>query len=192
MHFVRNITNNNVRVGVSDKKTGELDGVQLEPSVVVTEINPKTRERSVRPGTDVAQVSDETFNNVKFSRSVGVLLETISEEQYSARMEVLNSYHKNRGAATQTVPSHLGSDQVLNVVIDKQEQAVATYAMDSQTFEIKEDKTYAGAERVTEGRADPARGGASLTELREGVRRSTDAAPMPVDPNVLNSLGQGN
>lgn len=193
MRYVRNLVQNNVRVGQSSRTTGELVGVYLEPENVVTEVDPKTKERTYRPGENVSNVEDDVFMSPKFNRSLGVLIEEISEEEYRARLEVLHAYHAGKDERKQTLTGPTG--QELTVVQDKgPEKAVATATiLEDGTVKVVESSEFSGGDLVTVGRPDPARGGKTLTELRsEGVRKDENAPGVPVPQDVLNQMGQGN
>jgi len=186
MLYIRNITKGNVRIGV-----GVENNINLEPSVVVLEIDPKTRERKTRPGEDVAQVQEEKFNDVGvgIKRSQGILFELISQEEFEARLDELNSYHASESGEME-LQGFLNRDHKmkLNTEGSVPQEALTRIPIDEKTLELQ----HVGAEHGTRSRPDPAEGGKTLTELRaEGVQRSQDAPAIDVDASVLNQMGQG-
>lgn len=187
MICIRNITNGNIRIGI-----GKENNITLEPARVVLEIDTKTRNKTYRPGEDVAQVSEEKFADIGagYRRSEGILFEVISEEAYHERLDELNAFHGSKEGQEQTIPGFLSRDHkmTLNTSEAKVEEALARIPINPETLELE----FAGAAHGTTSRPDPAQGGKTLSEVRtEGVRRSTDAPAIPVDPSVLNKMGAG-
>jgi hypothetical protein len=186
MKYLKNITNSNVRLG-----RGEENRVLLEPETVVTSVDPKTRNKSTRPGQNVAEIHEDKLrnNSTGILRSEGRLYVEISEEEFTARQAVIDNWSDEHKDAPQTIPGFLSRDHEMTIDSTpvKTEEAVARFDMNPETLEM-----YTGAAHGTQSRPDPAEGGKTLSEVRsEGVRRSENAEPRPVDPGVVEQMGKG-
>jgi len=131
VHYVRNLTPNSVRI--SD--------INLGP----------------RGQRDVAEVSDEQFQNAKFAPSVGLLVEEITKAQYQERISA--KWHEPVKSSKQQEIFHVdskGEEKQLPVEMEIEQDAVRV-PVDTAGF--------AGAERVMGSRPDEG-DGKTLSEMR--------------------------
>lgn len=176
MPYVRNLTPNRIRV---------MD-LQLEPrEQVATGQRDEDGNMRYKVSEDFVEVPEEQFNNPKFNRSLGILIEEIDESEFNRLSDRLNNqFSATAQTKLGTVTSHLNPNEELKVSIDRQRsQPVITIPMDEKTLQL-----YQGAEMGTTGRPDPARGGKTLTELRNTDVPGKD--PHEVVPqDVLDRMG---
>lgn len=88
MPYIKNKTRDYVRIGVKSRESGEAI-IRLEPAEMVERIDPKTKERTVRQGQNVAFVSEEDFRSNQVKRSLGKLFVEIQEEEYEDRQSTI-------------------------------------------------------------------------------------------------------
>lgn len=176
MPYVRNLTPNRIRI---------MD-IQLEPRErMATGQRNDDGEMLYKISEDFVEVPEEQFNNVKFNRSLGILVEEIDAQEFARLSDRLNNqFSESAQSKLGTVTSHLNPNEELKVTIDRQRsQPVITIPMDEKTLAL-----YQGADKGTTGRPDPARGGKTLTELRNTEAPGKD--PNEVVPqDVLDTMG---
>ena len=157
MRYIRNLSNSHVRVA-SDHTTTPPSPIQLEPR---------------GQGEDVAELTEALFYSTKVSRSVNVIVEEISEEDYRARLDEIYAARSEKQKDQFEFTNDQG-EPIPFTGIDRP-RVIAAYQVDEEGKPVQAENI------IKRGDATETKG-KTLSELRQaaGSRNITKTKPRSV------------